>query len=200
MIHYFLLVKNHFLGATENGEGAWVSSKPQHAAGNGHHAGGVHGLVSRGVRFHLPGGRLCIEIRILQTHQVQVLFIFSSCHLFFLKRFTKARDIEEKNIVSTRDGSYYMENNCVHGKKPHNFTQQPQFQWPELNRIIAYLLIDSIAWFLNLARRGGELDISKNQEVSLGCNVCTCVYICGNSIGIRWHDDQPVSEQKKSKE
>ena len=125
-------------------------------------------------------------------------FPFVIC--FFLKRFTKARDFEEKNIVSTRDGSYYMENNCVHGKKHHNFTQQPQFQWPETKRIIAFLLIDIIAWFLNLARRGGELDISKNQGISLGCNVCTRVYICGNSIGIRWHDDQPVSEQEKSKE
>ena len=68
-----------------------VSSKPQHAAGNGHHEGGVHGLVPRGVRLHLPGGRLRIEIRVLQTHEVvKVLFIFSFCNLFFSQKVYKS--------------------------------------------------------------------------------------------------------------
>ena len=41
MIQYLLLVKkNHFSFLfTENGKGAWVSWKPQHAAGNGYHKG-----------------------------------------------------------------------------------------------------------------------------------------------------------------
>ena len=49
-------------------------------------------------------------------------FLERSKFLQFLLRFTKARGFEDKNIVSTLDGSYYMENNCVHGQHhPHTF-------------------------------------------------------------------------------
>ena len=54
--------------------GPRLVKKNQLIEGDGYHEGGVHGLVPRRVRLHLPGGRLCIEIRVLQTHQVEVLF------------------------------------------------------------------------------------------------------------------------------
>jgi len=55
---------------------------------------------------------LCLEESAFICRAAVFVSRSGSCKL---TRFTKARDFEEKNIVSTRDGSYYIENNCVHG-------------------------------------------------------------------------------------
>ena len=83
---------------------------------------GLPGPLLGGDSFHLQSCCLHNQIRLLQPHQVSVLSKEKLIILQFLLRFTRARGFEDKSIVSTLDGSYYMENNCVHGQHhPHHF-------------------------------------------------------------------------------